>query len=613
MGVATTYKVPRESLPTLLMAFLFLCIGACTPHTSTTPLPQPERTLIGERDTTSVEEGLILSQQAIDRKEFAQAYEILFPLYENRNEFNKLNGSTKLKIVESIALVLSQESVGDALQFVRQFNYLDTDLVLPVNLLLADLYLKTAAFVPAISILNELGAYGHLPQQEANERIWRLLFLDGAIHSINWSDVNEPDLLGWHDLASIYRSSTNTANLRDSFESWRASNTQHPAANHLLDPFVHEDLSGRGETSNQIGFILPKQGRLSLAASTIRDGFMLAYMSDVNGNQSDSNIEVRFYDSYGTNPVQLVERSFEDGADLVVGFIDKDNVSAILRQASFPGPIMLLNRIENQTLGSQQILQFSLSIDDEIETIAEELKNLGHERIVLFAGDHNWAIRSRNRFLDMFGQDFGVIVAQQYFLDPTTIIDAVGEGLDIAKSVQRHAELEQLTRDAYEFIPRRRMDIDAIVAFVDEGEFDSMLAALNYHYATDVPLYVTEAAVRSGKTTVFESPVYFTATPWLIEDTAMEQTVQSTFSPKVNMKSLYAFGIDIYRIASDWERFQESRWIVGSSGVFELDQQGVIVRQPVWGQLDNQVFQVHKKDTGFPYNHSYTNLPVAVR
>lgn len=79
------------------------------------------------------------------------------------------------------------------------------------------------------------------------------------------------------------------------------------------------------------------------------------------------------------------------------------------------------------------------------------------------------------------------------------------------------------------------------------------------------------------------------------------------------MKSLYAFGIDIYRIASDWERFQESRWIVGSSGVFELDQQGVIVRQPVWGQLDNQVFQVHKKDTGFPYNHSYTNLPVAVR
>ena len=48
-----------------------------------------------------------------------------------------------------------------------------------------------------------------------------------------------------------------------------------------------------------------------------------------------------------------------------------------------------------------------------------------------------------------------------------------------------------------EFVPRRRSDIHAVVGLVGSREYASLVAALDFHFGSDIPLFVTSAALRS--------------------------------------------------------------------------------------------------------------------
>ena len=569
---------------------------------------------VGRTDVT-LEDQLQDAIQAIQTLEYDDAEQLMASLLESTLFNTSTDVSIKFQVVEQYAHLLARRDIGRAIRVVSSHRYVAPELIIPLNLLLWELCVQGSYYVEALSILNELGTRRLLAKQETNELIWQTLLVLGGVHAIDWQQVHDSNLLAWGELARIQRSSFSGSSMLIALDEWRARHPEHDAVSD--PPLSFTSLTQPIESSTKIknvAVFLPTRGSLGEAASAIREGLLFAYMNDLSGQQQGSPFDVSFNDINQTNPVTLVQEAFERGADLVIGFIDKEHVAAILDHGSFSGPVVLLNRVNYKIeANDNRVFQFSLSIDDEIDAIVSKLENLGHKRIVLFSGTQPWAIRARNRFLVNFENERQIVVAQQVFLEPTEIIDAVGQGLDISESQNRRAELERLTRASYEFVPRRRLDVDAIVAFVDPIEFESMLAALNYHYASDVPLFVTETAVRAGSTSEFESPVFFTSTPWLVEDTPVKNNVGSLFKPPSGTESLYAFGIDVYRIASNWVHLNDVGWLIGSSGTFELRPNGTMVRSPVWGELDDRVFRVINRAFATSSSRSYLNLPIELR
>ena len=568
-------------------------------------------TLSGE----TIEAKLERVDLALSNNRQQDAQRLLVEILNNKESFWRLPSQQQFHILDLFIDLSAKANLAEAIEFLESFSYTDGALTAQINLLLWDLYLRNSDFIAAIEILEQLGDRHFLPPPRVSSLIWQSLFVQGAIHAIDWKNTHDQSLTAWGELADLYRSNSDSESLGIAFESWRQRHPQHRAA--LYPPFEIRSSSSI-ETSpaelRRVGVILPKDGQYAAAATAIQDGFLLAYMNQGTGKGKSANLIVNFYDSYRTNPVELLNKVFADGTDLAAGFIDKANVASVLHhQQSFPGPVMLLNRNDTNTATPGNVLQFALAIDDEIEAIVTRLNNDSLRRVVVFAGNHDWAIRARNRFLTGFESEQNKVVSQAFFDEPASIIDVVGVALDVQKSIDRLRELERLTRSTYEFTPRRRLDIDAIVAFVDEIEFNSMLAALNYHYASDVPLFVTETAVRSGETSEFESSVFFTTTPWLIEDSLLERQVDETFNPSTGAKSLYAFGIDVLRIAGDWDEFIDTGWIVGSSGTFRVAQDGTIVRNPVWGEVNNQTFQASRKQSRSKPSSTYLNLPRTVQ
>lgn len=591
-------------------------MSSCAPVVVPQPVPdRPDPLTRVVRDDLPLESLFQNAREAIHTLKYDEAQQFMASLLESPVFETTSDSSLKFQFVELYARLLAERDIDRALDLVSSYQYLDSELIVPVNLLRWDLCVQGAHFLKAISILKEMGNRRFLKKQEANGLIWQTLFIYGGAYGIDWEQIDDPNLVAWGELARLHQSHFSSESMLTALESWQR---KHPSHAVTADPPVSFSLFSNevvyDKRIRNVAVVLPTQGSLGKAASAIRDGFLFAYMEDVSSSQKRSSIDVSFYDTDQQNPTELVRNTFAQGADLTVGFIDKDLVSQVLDHGPFSRPVVLLNRVNYPVdTNNNQVLQFSLSIDDEIDAIVSKLESRGHRRIVLFSGTQPWSIRARNRFLVNFENERQSVVAQEVFVEPTEIIDVVGQGLDISVSQNRRAELERLTRSTYEFIPRRRLDVDAIVAFVDQSAFKSMLAALNYHYASEVPLFVTETAVRAVSTSEFESPVHFTATPWLVEDTPVKKQIANLFKPPNGTESLYAFGIDIYRIASNWQYFNKLGWLIGSSGTFQLKPNGAIVRTPVWGEMNNRVFQVVKGNTISHTETSNLNLPIVLR
>ena len=615
IGVAITYRSPSRLFVLFAIAIVILSLLSCTPiltssRPSTTTITKNE--VEGDtKEQERINQTLALVKQLIKVSDYRGAERKVSSLFRDTYTANDISDSQRLAVLEIYARLVQRHDLERAIDLVSRFDYSDDRLVSRVNLLLRELSAYASDFTRAFGILQDLSDQSYLNEEEANSQIWKMLLQEGGFHAIDWAQVENPNLRAWADLASRIRSEISASNRRVAVQEWQKQYPNHSANEYPpinLDPMFSGTLSS--DHPNKIAVILPTQGQLANAAMAIREGFLFAYMRDVNSSTSSSDLMVKFYDSNSADPRDLVQQAFDEGAELIVGFIDKSRANEIVRQGPYQGPVLLLNRVpEGSDNQSSNILQFALSIDDEVDAIIAKLNSQGARRIIVMAGDHAWAIRSRNRFLVQYENEHRVVLAQQVFLEPTLIIDDVGQALQISKSQSRRTELERRTRAEFEFVPRRRLDIDAIVAFVDHAEFQSMLAALNYHYAGDVPLFVTETAVRSGSTSEFLSPVLFTASPWVIEDTPLEMSVHEVLSPAIGSEALYAFGIDTYRMVTNWNHFNEMKWIFGSSGTLQIRDDGTISRTPLWGQLKDQRYQVSRYDVNLDEKRSYLNLP----
>ena len=142
-----------------------------------------------------------------------------------------------------------------------------------------------------------------------------------------------------------------------------------------------------------------------------------------------------------------------------------------------------------------------------------------------------------------------------------------------------------------EFVPRRRTDVDAIVAFVGSVQARALKPAMAFHFATEIPVYATAQATGTATSAELTDLDGFRLTelPWLVYPSTLRSDVDAAFSlVRSALAPLYALGVDAYRVADRADLLTaDGGGLFGETGQLEITGSGSLLRDPAWAVVSD--------------------------
>src|SRR5262245_509016 len=238
---------------------------------------------------------------------------------------------------------------------------------------------------------------------------------------------------GWLALAPL--TSSTGPELRRSLLGWRQQYPSHPAAAGLLADLLASQRSTA--FPSQIALLLPLSSPARAFGLAIRDGFVAAYLK----SPSNSDTSVRVYDSAKLGGSEAYLQAQLDGADFIVGPLQRAEVDQVITQAGFV-PTLALNYSTNDTTFLRSFYQFALSPEDEARTIAAAAIAAGAKTAVAFVPSNQGGYRIRDNFEASFEAAGGEVLGW-YGYEPTSVDFSrpVADMLNVTRSRQRQQRL----------------------------------------------------------------------------------------------------------------------------------------------------------------------------
>ncbi|WLD58966.1 penicillin-binding protein activator [Salinispirillum sp. LH 10-3-1] len=402
-----------------------------------------------------------------------------------------------------------------------------------------------------------------------------------------------PDYSGWLQLASLYHEHQDDLDtLMRQIARWQAMNPQHPAARQL--PVSLLTLSQSLATRPQnIAVILPQSGSLGAAGEAIIDGFMAGYFTAKNEGRDVP--ELRFYDEASSplNLSRLIREAIEDGADMIVGPLNRPSVDQIEELRRLPIPILALNRTDGRIEPNVQITQFALAPEDEARQVAQQAWQQGHRVAAVIVPEGDWGRRVSEAFRMEWRSLGGEMVARQEIRprdDGFRYLAQVKELLSIDESERRAREINALIPGNVQADPRRRRDVDLIFMAVQPEQARQLRPLLNYQYAEDLPIMSISSIVAAGDTSRNSdlNGIRFLEIPWQL-NTYPQQAALRELSPDQYERytRLYAMGLDAYNLVPRLRYLQQdpSASYQGVTGTISLAPNGQLNRRLRWAEF----------------------------
>lgn len=400
------------------------------------------------------------------------------------------------------------------------------------------------------------------------------------------------EIRGWLSLAAMTkRFQRDPLRQLNALADWRRLWPNHPAA--ILMPQSLDMLSRIvAERPQRIAMILPLKGELGNFGRAIRDGFLTAHFELTPGSS------LHFYDSTQADIRELVSEAVADGAELIIGPLDRAKVTQLASQ-SLPVPVIALNR----TLGGEinpDLYQFGLAPEDESTQVAEQILREGKTKGLVVAPDSDWGDRNFNAFAARFIEQGGVIVDNARFTEQRDYSDMVKRLLNVDSSEQRMASLQRMTGERFEFNARRRQDIDFVFLLSNASQARGIKPTLAFFYAEDVPVYAT-SHVHIASTSRIDSidlnGVRFCDIPWKLtnNDPTQKLITQTWDAAATNLAPFYALGVDVHRLYPRLQQLKEfpTERVFGSTGILTLNSDNIVTRSLMWAQFrDGEVVAV---------------------
>lgn len=417
-------------------------------------------------------------------------------------------------------------------------------------------------------------------------------------------------LNGWLELVILGQSMAESRDSAD-LSIWRARYSQHPA----LEIIINNVVSARPMAFRlpaQIALILPLNNRFARAASAIRDGFLAAYYAQPASSNGPSVVVpgIRIYDE-GDDPENVdfvYAQAINDGAEFVVGPLNKDAVNHLARREELPVPVLALNHSEEHgsehtTALPPNLFQISLSPEQEARQVAERAWLDGHSRAAIITPNTAWGNRVARAFSERWIQFDGHVVEKQtYDAKKSDYSLPIRRLLNVDESESRQQALRRTLGTRVEFIPRRRQDIDFIFMAASSRQARLIPPQLRFHHAPKVPVYTTSHSYGGTINPDMDRDmdgVQFSDMPWTLKQATPDNHLKADIRgnwPEMEKRysRLYAMGIDAYHIIGQLNSLRRNRasFYPGETGDLSLDISNRLQRRLIWARFERGIPQI---------------------
>jgi outer membrane PBP1 activator LpoA protein len=358
---------------------------------------------------------------------------------------------------------------------------------------------------------------------------------------------------GWIEL--IYFSklyALNPQQLEQEIDSWALRYPNHSSAPHL-DTLLKEIKSKIWNNPQQIALLLPLSGRLSDVGKMIQDGFVSGYLDAFQLSKP----LLRVYD-VGETPARILSvyhQAVSEGADVVVGPLDKASFDYLIQYGDISIPVLGLNYLSDHISPPPGVFQFGLLPEHEAADIAQHALRKGLKKALILIPDNDVGLRHANAFRKAFTEQGGSILDEQEFESQANdFSSSITSVLKISDSESRHQQLTRLLGTRLEFEPRRRQDPDMIFLAATPLQARLINPQLRFHRAGDLPVYAP-SRVSSGQ--IQPSPdddlngIHFVDIPWLLSAarSPFVENINQLWAERMNRYArFFALGFDSARL-----------------------------------------------------------------
>jgi hypothetical protein len=397
------------------------------------------------------------------------------------------------------------------------------------------------------------------------------------------------ELRGWLSLAAMTKQFQNKPSQQlKALRDWRKLWAGHPAAQTMPESLELLDTIVAGQP-DQIAILLPQSGRLSTIGQAIQNGILAAHF------EQESTSRIRIYDTARGEPIKvLINRAAEEGADLIIGPLDKEKV-ALLSKLRLPVPVLALNRLNEvgRSGTNPNLYHLSLAPEDEASQIAKQARREGLSHALLIAPNNEWGDRAAHAFKQTWSTNNGLIADEARFIEDENYNKFIQELLLVNKSVSRAAELKRIIGSSFEFTPQRRQDIDVVVLLANSTQARQINPSLAFFYADDLPVYGTSLIYQTGDNRINNidlNGIRFCDIPWkLAPADEFQKRIHDLWPESAEqLASIFALGIDAYNVLPRLKQLRDlpDSAFFGGTGKLTMKSQN-LVRELMWGQFSN--------------------------
>jgi len=421
-----------------------------------------------------------------------------------------------------------------------------------------------------------------------HNKIWRQLSAQPYNFLQRCFNQAEPILGQWCNLAADMRLlQSNYPGQLIQFSNWKTVNLSHPAAR---TPPTGLKQNRKNTSSSQVALLLPLQYDYRIPSQTFLDGFMAAYYQLFEQSNTEPP-NIRLHDTSNQTIQQAYENAIAEGAEMVIGGLRESEAQSLMQLPIMPVPTISLNRLDRvDTQQPVNLVQFGNSPADEMTQIADLAWRKGHRNAIVIAPDNNWGVQATRSFDTYWRQKGGQLLGQVSY--PMTIKDFtqfLKPSLQIDLSEDRGVELKRFVNSRLIYTPRRRQDIDFIVALGYPLNARQIKPALEFLYAADLPVYSISKIYNGVEQAGLDrdlSGIQFTAMPWTLPG-QLAKELRSDETMHTAYRQLYALGYDTFLVHRNLDKLSSVTQspLFGAMGVLSLSQ-GVIKRTGRWGEFN---------------------------
>ncbi|QJQ96415.1 MULTISPECIES: penicillin-binding protein activator [Halomonadaceae] len=426
-----------------------------------------------------------------------------------------------------------------------------------------------------------LGVQADTERNDLNDDIWRLMsrLPPQALDEL----AREADLVtaGWIELVELQRQSGgDIERFLTLYANWRDRNGNHPAARRPPSEFAAlRDL--RGQEVRRMAILLPESGPLANVASEIRRGIQARHMEAGNGGQSTP--QMVFIDASRGDLQSLYAEASMAGAQVVIGPLDKDQVTELENRDSVPIPTLALNYGYGERNHARDLFQYGLSAEDEARQVARRAYLDGHRRSAVLVPDNEWGNRVGEAFRREWQRQGGDISSSVRYNPQGAVASAVRPLLNVSGNRARLSDVDMLFLLALPSYARQ------------------VPPTLDYYYAGDLPIYATSHLFEGRPQPRVDhdlNDVMFVDIPWVIPNAAVggenalpffDSYMELSDIEEPALFKLTAMGVDAYELGRRLPQFRAiaGSEVHGATGTLRVANDGRVERELPWAQFTN--------------------------